>query len=68
MPENIVARLMGADKPFPARQPMLPAFLSQQVDACLWLSETATDPIIRSFARVALQRLESLIPSSEPKP
>lgn len=68
MSGRIVTHLAGADKPPGSRQPMLTAFLSQQVDACLWLSETAADPVVKSFARIALRRLEALIPTSEPAP
>lgn len=61
MPKSIVS--LRLTKNNPPRQPMLPAFLGQQIDACLWLSETAADPVVVSFARIALRRLEALIPT-----
>lgn len=62
MSKKIVSHLSGADKPPGARQPMLPAFLGQQIDAVLWLEEISTDPLVRSFAGIVRRRLEAQIP------
>lgn len=61
MPKHIVT--LRLTKNNPPRQPMLPAFLSQQVDACLWLEENTQDQLVRSFAGIARRRLEALIPT-----
>lgn len=69
MSDKIVAQQMLVNKKLTTmtRQPLLSAFLSQQVDACLWLTENTTDPIVATFARVALRRLEAqILASGEP--
>lgn len=64
MSDKIVTQqMLGNKKLTMTRQPLLSAFLSQQVDACLWLTENTTDPIVAAFARIALRRLEAQIPT-----
>lgn len=47
----------------PPRAVGLPLDLSRQIDCCLYLEETITDPLTRRFAAILRRRLEESIPS-----
>jgi len=66
MLNSIVSLRLTKNKP--SQQPRLPLFLSQQIDAVLWLEENTQDQLVKSFAGIARRRLEALIPPSEPAP
>ena len=47
----------------PPRAVGLPLDLSRQIDCCLYLEETITDPLTRRFAAILRRRLEESIPT-----
>lgn len=52
----------------PPRAVGLPLDLSRQIDCCLYLEETITDPLTRRFAAILRRRLEEGIPSDGGRP
>ena len=66
MPKHIVTPCLTKNNPL--RQPKLPAFLSRQIDAVLWLEENTQDQLVKSFAGIARRRLEAMIPTAESAP
>lgn len=52
----------------PPRAAGLPLDLSRQIDCCLYLEETITDPLTRRFAQILRRRLEESIPTGGGRP